>query len=166
MDHAINAVPAARKPVRELHDDGVRWSSPGSLLSAGLLSDRRLRPPIIRVVHFEAHSGTHDGHRALSEKAIRAAYPCFGSSPISGHCQSPTACLKGANRRPRAFGFSSDRMASRQTWLPATTTPERNSGFPKFLLQASCPHLQMAMSFPLLPRSGVPSATWRTTNPP
>jgi hypothetical protein len=25
------------------------------------------------------------------------------------------------------------------------------------------PHLQMAMSFPLLPRSGIRSATWRTT---
>ncbi len=28
MDHAINAVPAARERVHELHGDGVRWPHP------------------------------------------------------------------------------------------------------------------------------------------
>jgi hypothetical protein len=102
---------------------------------------------------------------------------------------SPSVCFQGMHRTWSGYGEIDARDpygnpasgSARIEWRvgelgfvppPDLSVQEKLDRYPRNAIPdfrffwASCPICKMAMSFPLLPRSGIRLATWRTTNPP
>jgi hypothetical protein len=75
------------------------------------------------------------------------------------------AALRG--RRPGLSCFFDERgLTGGVYWIPKLGEELGKADMVLLLLGGILPICKMAMSFPLLPRSRIRSATWRTTNPP
>ena len=68
--------------------------------------------------------------------------------------------------RPHLVSTTTSSASGGVYWIPKLGEELGKADVVLLLLGGILPICKMAMSFPLLPRSGIRSATWRTTNPP